>query len=179
MISSLKRGAAKRVRLILAVASSAAIMFSAVSVWAQNPHFVGPVTAKFHQPINGSIDVKFKEAGLGSNVNINYIASADVTVVCVCVNNSGNCPNAANKQTTSSQVDVPAIISSGKNGTVSATLNIPAPGCGSSEPPTCGGGQELRLSEITWTNIQITDTTNNVTAFATPATLSKTVFTCP
>lgn len=177
MISSLKKRAIKRLKFILAVASSTAIVLCAGSVWAQNPHFVGTVTAKI-QP-NGSVNVKFKEAGLGSNININYVASADATAVCVCVTNSGNCPNAANKITTSTHVDVPATISSGKNGTVSATLNIPVPSCGSSDPPTCGGGQDLRLSEITWTNIKITDTTNAVSAFATPATLSKTLFTCP
>ncbi|MBI1919557.1 MAG: hypothetical protein HYS23_00605 [Geobacter sp.] len=177
MIRPLQRRTAKKVMHLLAVAASAAILFSAGSVWAQNPHFVGTVTAKI-QP-NGSVNVKFKEAGLGSNVNIDYVASADVTAVCVCVTNSGQCPNAENKKTTTTHIDVPATISSGKNGTVSATLNIPAPGCGSSAPPTCGGGQSLILSEITWTNIKITDTTNVVSAFATPATLSKTLFTCP
>lgn len=177
MNRALRRGTAKRAMHFLAATACAVMVFSLGSAWAQNPHFVGTVTAKI-QP-NGSVNVKFKEAGLGSNVNIDYVASADVTAVCVCVTNSGQCPNAENKKTTSTHIDVPATISSGKNGAVSATLNIPAPGCGSSAPPTCGGGQSLILSEITWTNIKITDTTNEISAFATPATLSKTLFTCP
>lgn len=166
----------KRFRLILAFVLAASMMvFAAGSAWAQNPHFI-KVTAALQ---NGNLAVKFKEAGLGSNQNINYQATTTAEVTCVCVNNSGNCPAAANKKTFTSEVSASGTFPSGKNGTVSATLFITPPACGPSDPPTCGGGQELRLSQVTYTQIKISDLTNGITVFATPSALSKTFFTCP
>lgn len=168
---------AKRVRLVLAMACAVGVtmVFGAGSAWAISPHFI-KVTAALQ---NGNVAVKFKEAGLGTNQNINYQACADVEVTCVCVTNSGNCPAAANKKTFTSQICKSATFSSGKNGTVSQTLIITPPACGPSDPPTCGGGQELRLSQVTYTQIRIEDLTNGVTQLATPSALAKTFFTCP
>jgi hypothetical protein len=121
-----------------------------------------------------------KQAGLGTNQLINYLAEADATVTCTCVTNSGRCPNAANKVTFTEAVAEPATFSSGKNGQVNQTITLSPPACPSSDPPTCGGGQELTLSAITWENIQLKDLTTPVGPVpATPSSLSATFFTCP
>jgi hypothetical protein len=117
--------------------------------------------------------------GLGTNQNINYLAEADVTVTCNCVTKGGKCPSASNKVTETSHVAEPATFSSGQNGNVTAsvTLEVPDPSCPSSDPPTCGNGQKLVPSAITWENIQITDLTTPVGPEpAVPSSISAVFF---
>jgi hypothetical protein len=155
----------------------AALALTAGIVWAVNPHFIF-VRASIQS--DGDLDVSFKEAGLGGNLLIDYLAEADATVTCTCVNNSGRCPSAANKVTFTEAVAEPATFSSGKNGQVNQTISLAPPACPSSAPPTCGNGQELRLSAIAWSNIQLTDLTTPVGPVpATPSSLSAEFFTCP
>ena len=123
---------------------------------ADSPHFIRATAS-----LSGTdLKVSFKEAGLGANVSIDYVASATATVTYVCVNKGGANPSAANKTTFSEDVAVPGTFSSGKNGSISATLTIQTPGAGSF---TCPNGQRLELAQVTYTNVEITDTTNNVT----------------
>jgi hypothetical protein len=144
-------------------------------VWAANPHFIKVTSAL--QP-NGDLNVSFKEAGLGDTAT-DYLAEADATATCTCVTKSGQCPNAANKVTFTEEVSAAGTFSP-KNGNVVATLTIAAPACPSSDPPTCGAGQQLTLSAISYTDIQITDTTHNVgPEAANPSSISATFFTCP
>jgi len=153
----------------------AALVCAAAPAWAQNPHFI-TVTSSLES--DGDLDVRFKEAGLGDTAT-NYVARANSTATCTCVTNSGRCPSAANKVTFSQQVSAAGTFSP-HNGSVTATLVIAAPACPPSDPPTCGGGQTLRLSEISYTDITITDTTHNVGPEpATPSSLGATFFTCP
>jgi hypothetical protein len=160
-----------------AVLVVAALALGAGIVWADNPHFIF-VRASL-QP-DGDLNVSFKEAGLGTNQLINYLAEADATVTCTCVTNSNKCPNAANKVTFTEAVAEPATFSSGKNGQVNQTISLAPPACPPSDPPTCGNGQHLVLSAIAWNNIQLTDQTTPVGPEpATPSSLSATLFTCP
>lgn len=155
----------------------AVLMLAAGIVWAVNPHFI---FVKSSLQEDGDLDVAFKEAGLGDNLNINYLAEADVTTICQCVNNSGNCPQASNKVTSTSHEAQPATFNSGKNGQINQTITLHAPPCPPSDPPTCGNGQVLKLASITWNNIQLTDQTTPVGPVAAePASLSGTFFTCP
>jgi hypothetical protein len=143
------------------------------AAYAQSPHFVGKVTATF---VGTSVQVCWKEAGLGNNQNIDYLASANATATFVCVNNGGQCPNAANKTTVSGPVNAPGTFNSGQNGTITQCLTISPPGAGGFQ---CPGGQTLTLSQISYSGILITDTTNNVFKSATPSALGATPFTCP
>jgi len=167
----MKESLAQRRTALLALA---ALMCTVVISLAASPHFVGRVTATI-DPGTGNLTVSWKEAGLGNNQNINYLATADATATYVCVNNGGQCPDAANKTTVQGPVSAPGTFNSGKNGTISASLTI--------EPPAatafCPGGQTEVLADVSYTNIQITDLTNNVTANAVPSSLSATLFTCP
>jgi hypothetical protein len=142
--------------------------------WAQNPHFVGKPTAT----LSGSnVNVCFKEAGLGSNENITYVASGNATATYVCANHGGQCPNAANKTTVSGPVSATGTFSSGQNGTISQCLQISPPSAGTF---TCPSGQTLTLSSVSYSNLAITDTTTPVGPVATtPSALSTTPFLCP
>jgi hypothetical protein len=139
---------------------------------AQNPHFVGRVTAALD---GANAVVSFKEAGLGNNQLITYEASAFGTAEYVCVNNGGQCPDAANKQQVQGPVTAVGTFSSGQNGQVVASLTLQPPPA----PPFCPGGQTQVLANVTYSNIQLTDMTNGVTASAVPSTLSATFFVCP
>jgi len=135
--------------LLLAFAASAAL--------AQNEHFV---RASGNLNNNGTLTVSFKEAGLGTNQNITYVLSADATATYVCVNRGGANPSAQNKTTVAGPVSSTGTFSSGKNGQVTASLTV-------SPPPSdisCPSGQTLQLAQVTYTNVTLTDTTNNVTA---------------
>src|SRR5262245_33953630 len=150
----------------------AALVCAVGVTWAQNPHFI---------KVNATLDgdnavVSWKEAGLGDNQRIDYVASADATATYNCVNNGGQCPNAANKVTVSGPVTATGTFTSGKNGQITASLTLEPPGPGSF---SCPPGQTLTLSEVSYSNIRITDTTNNVSQTATPSALSATLFVCP
>lgn len=161
---------ASRTRLTLVMSALACM---AISAWTDSPHFVGKVTSKL---VGDDAQVCFKEAGLGTNQQINYIASADGTATYVCVNSGGQCPNAANKVTVSGPVTTPATFSSGKNGSISQCLTLNAPGPGSF---SCPAGQTLTLADVTFTNIKIRDDSFGIEKTATPSTLAATLFVCP
>jgi hypothetical protein len=159
------------------LATAVALALGVGIAWAVNAHFIS-VTASIEQ--NGDLNVKFKEAGLGTNQNINYLAEADATVTCNCVTHSGKCPSAANKVTETSHVAEPATFNSGKNGNVTATITLEVPACPASASPTCGNGQTLVPSAVTWENIQVTDLTSPVGPEpAVPSSISAVFFTCP
>ena len=135
--------------LLLAVA--VALPASAVS-----PHFIGSPSGTLNN--NGTLTVKFKEAGLGTNQNIDYLLSADATATYVCVNKGGANPSAQNKTTVAGPVSQTGTFNSGKNGNVTASLTV-------SPPPSdisCPNGQTLQLASVSYSNAVVTDTTNGV-----------------
>lgn len=137
-----------------------ALVFVAFALVAQqalavSPHFVrasGTLNA------NGSLTVDFKEAGLGTNQNIDYLLTADATATYVCVNRGGANPSAQNKTTVAGPVSATGTFSSGKNGQVTASLTVNPPPSDISCPP----GQSLQLAQVTYTNVTLADTTNGV-----------------
>ena len=141
---------------------------------ADNPHFIRSAVTLLS---GGDLRFSFKEVGLG-DAETDYLAGATATVTCTCVTNSGKCPSAANKRTFTVDVNDEASFSP-KNGSVTASFVVEAPPCGSSAPPTCGGGQHFELSSITYRDIFLVDTTNGVSADDFPQSLSTTFFSCP
>ena len=137
-----------------------ALVFVAFALVAQqalavSPHFVrasGTLNA------NGSLTVNFKEAGLGTNQNIDYVLSADATATYVCVNRGGANPSAQNKTTVAGPVSATGTFNSGKNGQVTASLTVSPPPSDISCPP----GQRLELAQVTYTSVTLTDITNDV-----------------
>jgi hypothetical protein len=136
--------------LVGAIAALSTVAF------AQNEHFIN-ASARLS---GTNLIVSWKEAGLGANVLITYRASADASVTYVCVNRGGGNPSASNKTTVSGPVSATGTFSSGKNGNItgSLTLNPPGPGTFS-----CPPGQSLEIAQVTYTNVAITDVTNNIT----------------
>jgi hypothetical protein len=133
----------------------AGLVMAAPAALATSPHFIsasGTVNA------DGSLTVKFKEAGLGTNENINYTLTAQGTATWVCVNNGGANPSAKNKTTVNGPVSASGTFNSGKNGNVTASLTV--------QPPpsdiTCPSGQTLELASVSYTGVTLTDTTNGI-----------------
>jgi hypothetical protein len=141
----------------IAVVALAFLAFALVAqqALAVSPHFVrasGTLNA------NGSLTVDFKEAGLGTNQNIDYVLSADATATYVCVNRGGANPSAQNKTTVAGPVSATGTFNSGKNGQVTASLTVSPPPSDISCPP----GQSLELARVTYSNVTLTDTTSGV-----------------
>jgi hypothetical protein len=141
--------------ILVVLAAFFALNLGTQAAFADSPHFVRASAA-----LSGTqLKVSFKEAGLGDNQQITYVASADSTVTYVCVNRGGSNPSASNKTTISGPVSATGTFSSGKNGTISQTLTLNPPGPGTF---SCPNGQSLQIAQVSYTNVVITDTTNNV-----------------
>jgi hypothetical protein len=145
----------RRILVVLAAVSATAALAVPVAL-ADSPHFI---RASATVNNDGTLDVSWKEAGLGTNQNIDYVASADATATWVCVNKGGANPSAQNKTTVAGPVSETGTFSSGKNGQITASLTV--------DPPpsdiTCPPGQRLALAQASYTNVAITDTTNDIT----------------
>ena len=141
--------------ILVVLAAFFALSLGTQAAFADSPHFI-----KASAALSGTqLKVSFKEAGLGNNQLITYVASADSTATYVCVNNGGGNPSAQNKTTVSGPVSATGTFSSGKNGTISQTLTLNPPGPGSF---SCPNGQSMQLAQVSYTNVVITDTTNGV-----------------
>jgi hypothetical protein len=144
----------------LSVVLLAALLTLALSIsvaFAVSPHFVS-ATASVDS--SGNLVVSWKEAGLGDNQLINYTASADATANYVCINGGGKHPSASNKETVSGPVSQSGSFNSGKNGNITASLTASPPGPGSF---SCPNGQTLAVASVTYSNVTLADTTNNIT----------------
>ncbi len=140
------------------------LVLSVSAAFATSPHFISASAS-----LSGAnLNVSFKEAGLGNNALITYNATADATATYVCVNGGNKNPSASNKTVVQGPVSATGTFNSGKNGTISQTLTLSPPSAGSF---SCPSGQKLELAEASYTNVAITDTTNNVTA-SIPGTFS-------
>jgi hypothetical protein len=161
----------KRISILtLAMVAFAGLM--AITVWAQNPHFLRCSASGVNS--NGTLNACFKIAGLGSNETITVTASADANATYGCLNNGGQCPNAANKVSVSGTVTASGQFTSGKNGQITDCLIV--------HPPpttlTCPPGQDLVLVSVSYTNVTVSgggDTCNT-----SPGTFSANFFPqCP
>jgi len=134
---------------ILTLAMVALAGFMATYMWAQNPHFLKCGASGVNS--DGSLNVSFTIAGLGSNQSIDVTASAHADATHACKNNGQQCPNAANKVNVQSDVSASGTFTSGKNGSIKASLTV--------DPPdttlTCPGGQKLVLVSVSYTNVSV------------------------
>src|SRR5262245_10178396 len=148
----------------------AVVAFSGLAL-ADSPHFN---SADASLGGDGTLSVSFKEVGLGSNVNINYVASADAVANYGCVNNGGKNPQASNKRAVGGPVTAPATFASGKNGSITQSLTLKPPA-----PPadfSCPGGQKTVVADVAYSNVSIKDTTTP-TAQAIQGSFTKTFYT--
>ena len=160
----------RQFKVVLVIVAAVAC---AVSIaWAQNTHFI-KATASL---VGTDIDVSWKEVGLGDNQNIDYEASAKATATYVCVTPLGHCLGPVNQGTVEGTVTATGTFASGKKGSITASLTLEPPNPGTF---SCTGPLTMALSEVSYSNIQITDKTNNISKTATPIAISATPFVCP
>ncbi len=107
----------------------------------------------------GALVVNWDEAGVGQQ-QVNYTLTADATAIYACINGGGNHPKASNKETVAGQVNSGATFTP-QNGRVKESLTAGPLSAGSF---ACPSGQKLVLAKVTYSNILLTDTTNNVVA---------------
>jgi hypothetical protein len=146
------------------LAAILALGLSAQAAMAASPHFLR-ASARL---AGDNLEVSFKEAGLGKNQLISYTASADFSRTDSCVNNGKKVPSDPKKTDISEFVDEEGTFSSGKNGSITGTLTLEAPGTTLECPP----GQRATLISLTYSNVSISDTTNGETE-SIPGTFSK------
>jgi hypothetical protein len=162
----------RRIGIPLLVLAMFGFMGSAASASTSGAHFFSATSAV---DSGGALVVSWDEAGLG-NENIDYTLTADATAIWACINGGGNHPKAANKETVAAQVSAGGSFQA-KNGRVQASLTA---GPLSAGDFSCPSGQKLTLGKVTYTNIVLTDTSNNVSAFPSDVCRSflPTLFPC-
>jgi hypothetical protein len=134
-----------------------AVTLAALPLHAANPHFVradGTVNN------DGEYVASFKEAGLGQNQDIAYLlsAGAGTQFTYQCYTKSNNQPQGEPNSSFPSNLSTGGIFNSGKNGQITASLTlVPEPDGGCQ-----GNGLKLCLDYVSYQNMVLTDTTNNV-----------------
>ena len=127
---------------------------AAQAALAASPHFLKASAARSGE----NLVVSWKEAGLGDNLNIDYLASATATRVDSCVNGGGQIPSDAKKTTTQSPVTSGGTFSV-KNGSVTGSLTVSPP----ATTLDCPGGQTATLISLSYSDVSISDVTNGIT----------------
>ena len=151
--------------LCLTLVSTAAV------AQVRRPHFLRAPSASLGSP---KVIVSWTEVGLADNEGVTYDARAQAAARYQCVNRGNNCPAASNKEDLISEVSVQGTFLA-KNGRISEALIIPAP------PATlvCPGNQVVGVVSVVFTNIRLTDVTNNVSSLTNPSALTFQASECP
>jgi hypothetical protein len=144
----------KSLRIIVLATALVATLALAATASAAAPKFHSATSSVNNA---GALVVSFDERGLG-NLNVDYTLSADASATYACINRGGNHPEAANKETFNADVSAGGSFEV-KNGRVVASL---AAGPISAGDFSCPGGQRLVLAAVSYTNIELCDTTNDV-----------------
>ncbi len=135
----------------------ATVCLLALAVWGVAANFYSVSSSVVTSgPQKGALKVSWDERGLG-NGDINYTLTANASAVFACINGGGNHPKATNKETINSEVSAGGTFEA-KNGRIIASLTAGPPSAGSF---SCPSGQSLVLASVEYTNIVLTDTTNN------------------
>jgi hypothetical protein len=130
------------------------LALASLTLWvayAQSPHFL---KASFGTLSNttGCLDVDFKAAGFGNDATT---ASINITGTVVadwaCKNKGQQCPNAANKQTTTRQFNITQTFTV-RNGQITDSFTI----CPEDPGNFCPPGQSRVLLDVTYTNVTLT-----------------------
>jgi hypothetical protein len=118
--------------------------FMAITVLAQNAHFMSCSTSTDNS--TGCLLAAFRIAGLGAGATDTITASTTAHATWGCLNHGQQCPNAANKFTTSEQLTGDLTVKAGHNGSASGTIPL----CPAKPSFKCPGGQQLVLISVTY-----------------------------
>jgi hypothetical protein len=144
---------------IIAVLSLMALALAAVPAWAA-PHFIKNATSVTQQGNN--LVVTFKEAGLAAGSTETITLSATATTTYACVNNGGQIPDAANKQTTATTATASGEFTADQNGNIVGSLTLTPPGPGTNTL-VCPPGQTETFQSVSYSNITLTDADSGAT----------------
>ena len=123
------------------------------------PHFV---RASAEGPDDfGTLQVLWKQAGLGAGGLIEYLATANATAVYACQNSGGNFPRDAKKQEVAGPVSGETGFASDRNGEITGRVALTPPDP-ILPPDPCSGGQQLVLVQARYTDVVIADVTNGI-----------------
>lgn len=114
----------------------------APAAFGGSPHFVGAPTAT---RTDNSLTVSGKEAGLGDEEQVNIV----VTATAECINKGEKHPKAANKESLSTEENVPV-----QNGKANFSLTVTASFSPACSPPMT----------VVFSNVSVEDTTNGISA---------------
>jgi hypothetical protein len=145
-----------RLTVAMAVFACAALTFWAATASATSGAHFFSTTGSVNN--SGALVVSWDEAGVGQ-LQVNYVLTADSTATYACLNGGGNHPKAANKATFAGPVTSPSVGFLPQNGRVRGSIAV---GPISADGFSCPSGQTLVLASVSYTNIVLTDTTNNV-----------------
>ena len=139
---------------------------------AGSPKFLRAPSASLGSP---KVIVSWTEVGLGLTESVDYVATATAAARYQCINRGNKCPAASNKEDVVADLSVGGTFSVDKNGRISAEMTIPAP------PPTlvCPGNQVVGVVSAVFTEITLTDVTNNITSLTDPSALTYNAPECP
>jgi hypothetical protein len=157
----------RRILLPLLAAVALVALSSSTALGTSGAHFfsaTGSISA------TGALVVTFDEAGVGQQ-QVDYVLSADASATYACINGGGKHPKAANKETFSGPLSTPETSFQPENGRVQGSISV-GPLSGGSF--SCPSGQTLVLASVSYSNITLTDVTNNVTTSI--ASVSRTFF---
>jgi hypothetical protein len=147
----------RRITLITICLAAMTLLAANAVAQSSGAHFQKNSVVASVDSNTGALTVSFTEAGLG-NLDVNYTLSATGSAVYACLNGGGKHPQAANKETVSSNLSG-GITASPLNGKVIASITLSAPGPGDF---SCPSGQSLVLASVSYTNVVLTDTSNDV-----------------
>jgi hypothetical protein len=137
-------------KLSILTCTMIALGFMAITVLAQNAHFM---RCSSSVNTNGSLSVSFRIAGLGAGASDTITASTTATSTWGCLNGGQQCPNAANKFTSTDQITGQLTVTAGHNGSASGTITL-----GPKQPSNfCPNGQTMVLISVTYSDVTLTN----------------------
>jgi hypothetical protein len=143
-------------RLVLSFLAAVALVALASSsvLGTQGAHFFSAIGSVSN---SGALVVTFDEAGVGQE-QVDYVLTADASATYACINGGGNHPKAANKETFNGPLSSPTTSFQPENGRVRGSISVGPLSAGSF---SCPSGQRLVLASVAYSNITLTDVTNN------------------
>ena len=157
--------------LALVLVTTAAVA-AAAAIAAAQPQFLRAPSAQLGSP---KVIVKWTEVGLGQVDSIDYTATTVAAARFQCVNRGNKCPAASNKEDVLVNLSVGGTFNVDRNGRISDSLTILAP----ESTLVCPGNQVVSVVSVVFTNITLTDETNQISALTNPSSLVYNAPECP